>query len=187
MIHSSILKFITYRQSICSGMIFILMFTSLISCDSSTPSATIKELPALTNKIAHKDDFDNLASKSYLEIKDRAIAARWLALKERHNDPPSGHIDFKVKRYEELIRFLAEKLKEDPRMIANRTVQIQELLQESNIHESLGNILEGMSSVARTGVIGSYGSYCQWYLNLRQSQTDHTATIANMKSLKQIR
>lgn len=133
---------------------------------------------------ANGKQFCNLASKAFLEIHDRAIAGKWLALKEHQSDHPSRRIDVDVKKYEELIRFLADKLREDTRMVANRTVQTRDLLEERNILESLLSLLDGMADVARTGVVGSYGSYCQWYLNLRQGQIDHTAAIAKMKSLK---
>lgn len=181
---SQIFKFSIPGRSIRCSVIFTFILVNLVGCDNSTSSAAVIEKPALANKISNKSDLDNLASKAFLEIHDRAIAGKWLALKEHQSDHPSRQIDVDVKRYEELIRFLADKLREDTRMVANRTVQTRDLLEERNIHESLLSLLDGMADVARTGVVGSYGSYCQWYLNLRQGQIDHTAAIAKMKSLK---
>ncbi len=162
----------------------IFTYMLVIGCDNSNSSATVVVKPALVRKIQNNGELDNLASKAFLEINDRAIAGKWLALKEYQSNHPDKKTDVDIKRYEELVRFLADKLSEDTRMVANRTVQTRDILEEYNIHESLVTLLEGMADVARTGVVGNYGSYCQWYLNLRQGQIDHMAAITKMKSLK---
>ena len=162
------------------------MLVNLVGCDNTTSPATVIEKPALAAKVAHNNDLDDLASKAFLEVHDRAIAGQWLALKERQSSHTGRQLDGEAKKYEESIRFLADKLKEDPRMVANRTVQTRDLLKESKIQESLLSLLDGMADVAGVGVVGSYGSYCQWYLNLRRGQIDHSAAITKMKSLKHI-
>lgn len=173
-------------RSIRCRVIPIFMLVNLVGCDNATSPAPVIEKPALATKVAHNSDLDDLASKAFLEVHDRVIAGQWLALKEQQTSHTGRPLDGEARKYEERIRFLADKLKEDPRMVANRTVQTRDLLKESKIQESLLSLLNGMTDVARTGVVGSYGSYCQWYLNLRQGQLDHATAIANMKSLKRI-
>jgi len=146
------------------------MLVNLVGCDNTTSTAPVMEKAASANKISQKSDWESLASKTFLDIHDREIAGQWLALQEQQNEHPAQPLAGEVKKYEELIRFLADMLKEDPRMVANRTVQTRDLLVEYKLHEPLLSLLDGMADVARTGVIGSYGSYCQWYLNLRQGQ-----------------
>jgi len=166
-------------------MLLIALFGNLAGCDRPAPEprtnntvSEIKTDPVRDTKLAF------LNKSAFLDLADGDVAALWLALKDKSDGQADQPQSEEIAKYEHRIRFLADQLEEDRRMVANRTVQTRDLLAEQDIHESLLTLLDGMVEVARTGVVGNYGAYCQWYLNLRQSKLDHSATIANMKKLK---
>lgn len=160
-----------------------ILFIMLVGCDYSQPesNATLVNLETENNYVS---DVDNLRQTGFLEINQGSIAATWLALKAKPEDSTYLPEENEVAQYETHIVFLSKKLIEDRRMVANRTVQIRDKLANENIHESLLNLLEGLSDVAREGVKGTYSDYCQWYLILRQNKLSHEAAIKEMKLMK---
>jgi len=164
----------------CWAMILIALFVNLAACNHSAPEPqannTVSEIKA--------NPTDDVKKITFLNLTDGDIAALWMALKDNSDDSTYRPQSEEIAKYEHRIRFLADYLQEDKRMVANRTVQTRDLLAGQDIHESLLTLLDGMVEVAHAGVVGNYGAYCQWYLNQRQSKLDHSATIDNMKKLK---
>lgn len=129
-------------------------------------------------------ELDALRITPFLAVHDDAIAAAWLTLQDNNDQADSQPSAANIAQYEVRIQLLAKQLGEDRRIIANRTVQTRDLLALSQMHETLIHLLDGMAEVAKAGVEGDYGSYCQWYVNLRQSQLSHQDAIDKMKELK---
>ena len=70
---------------------------------------------------------------------------------------------------------------EDPRMIANRTAQLGEMLGQAGKSERYETLLEGLTRVAQ-GARGRqlYGEMCQHYYNTRQQGADRTTALARL-------
>jgi len=71
---------------------------------------------------------------------------------------------------------------EDPRMIANRTVQLGQMLAEAGTGEGYGAILDGLGGIAaeRGRRKSLYGEMCQHYYNARMQGADHAAALARL-------
>lgn len=165
----------------CWAILLTALFANL-GCDRDRPAPK----PQANNTFSEtKVPYPNVADITFLNATEGDVAALWMAIKDKNDDRTSRPQSEEIAKYEYRIRFLADQFQEDRRMVANRTVQTRDLLAEKDIHESLLTLLDGMVEVARIGgMVGNYGSYCQWYLNLRLSKLDHSATLAYMKRLK---
>lgn len=168
-------------------LMFVLLIIFLSACNEQVTEESIDQPSELINAEAEKTELDYeldaLRLLPFLTVHDDTIAAAWLSLQDNHQ-PNFQPTTANIAQYEARLQFLAKQLKEDKRIIANRTVQTRDLLAQNQIHESLNGILDGMTAVAKAGVEGDYGSYCQWYINLRQSQFSHQESIEKMKRLK---
>jgi len=156
----------------------------LRATNSKPKSPASKRLSMLKKKTELNYELDALRLMPFLAVHDDAIAAAWLALQDNSDQTDYQPSAANIAQYEVRIQLLAKQLGEERRIIANRTVQTRDLLAQSQMHETLIHLLDGMTEVAKAGVEGDYGSYCQWYVNLRQSQLSHQDAIDKMKELK---
>ncbi len=138
----------------------------------------------IDNKTELDYELDALRLMPFLAVHDDPIAAAWLSLQDHPEQADYQPTPANIAQYEKRLQTLAKMLKEDRRIIANRTVQTRDLLAQNQTQESVIALLDGMITVARAGVEGDYGSYCQWYVNLRQTSASHQETINKMKALK---
>lgn len=163
----------------------ILLLVILTACDQQQSDKANEQVIAHTEDKTEMDyELDALRLMPFLAVHDDAIAAAWLALQDNSEQKNYRPSPANIAQYETRIQQLAKQLKDDRRIIANRTVQTRDLLAQSQKQETLIHLLDGMIEVANAGVEGDYGSYCQWYVNLRESQLSHQDTIEKMKELK---
>jgi hypothetical protein len=153
-------------------------------CDSPDSSSSQDIPAAVESPLTAPDRVAKLRKAKFLNLTENEVAAEWLALQEHRDDASYRPTSGDVAAYEQRIKLLAKLTQEDRRMVANRTVQTRDLLAEQNIHESLLALLDGMTDVAKASVVGNYGAYCQWYVNLRQSRLGHREALQQMTSLK---
>lgn len=66
---------------------------------------------------------------------------------------------------------------ETPRMLANRTAQLQQMLAGIAIVEAPQEILQGFIPLGRAGGRAGYGELCQHYFNLRTAGLDRPAAL----------
>jgi hypothetical protein len=153
-------------------------------CDGP-PSSPSEAIPTMVESTANAPDrVEKLRKAKFLNLTENEVAAEWLALQEHRGDNAYRPSSSDIAEYEQRIKLLAEHTQEDRRMVANRTVQTRDLLAEQDVHESLLTLLDGMADVAKANVVGNYGTYCQWYVNLRQSRLDHRQALQQMMALK---
>lgn len=170
-------------------LVLILLITVLSACDQQQVEK-LDEQPGeqTTNHTEEKTELDYeldaLRIMPFLAVHDDAIAAAWLTLQDKSDQADYQPSAANIAQYEMRIQMLAKQLGEDRRIIANRTVQTRDLLAQAQIQETLIHLLDGMVEVAQADVEGDYGSYCQWYVNLRQSPLSHQDAIDKMKELK---
>jgi hypothetical protein len=153
-------------------------------CDSPDSSSSQNIPAAVESPLTRSDRLAELRKAKFLNLAEKDVAAEWLALQEHRDDSSYRPTPGDVAAYEQRIKLLAKLTQEDRRMVANRTVQTRDLLAEQNIRESLLTLLDGMTDVAKASVVGNYGAYCQWYVNLRQSRLGHREALQQMTSLK---
>jgi hypothetical protein len=116
---------------------------------------------------------------AWLSPTDPMDTGRWLASREAGR--PVANDDAASAQMRRSLGQAQAFFIEDPRMIANRTVQLGEMLGEAGKKEKYEDILAGLTNVAR-GAKGRqlYGEMCQHYFNTRQQGEDHEATLAKL-------
>lgn len=128
-------------------------------------------------------DIETLYSTSFLSPQDNHIAAKWLSIQDDKTVVYEAIPVALAEQFEQHLDYLSLQFKEEKRIIANRVVQTRDLLEKFNIQVSLLSLLEGMTTVRKSYLVGNFGDYCQFYINLRQHQHNHVQAIKKMQSL----
>mgnify|MGYP000868123749 CR=1 FL=1 len=128
-------------------------------------------------------DIETLYSTTFLAPQDNKIAAKWLAIQDNKAVVYDTVPTVLAEQFEQHLDYLSLQFKEDKRIIANRVVQTRDLLEKFNIQVTLLALLEGMTTVRKSHLVGNFGDYCQFYINLRQHQHQHAQAIKKMQSL----
>ncbi len=170
-------------RRLLSGMLGAACAIALVGCERAAPPAEEGTLSAPA-MVAPGADAAALRETRFLQLIDGDVAALWLALKAQAPDDRSTPPPATVERYEQAIRELATRLLEDRRMIANRTVQTRDELADHGVPVAVDELIEGLLAVARAGVVGNYGSYCDYYINLRLRPLAHAAALDEMQALR---
>jgi len=155
----------------------------LAACERDSP---VDEGALESAVVVQDSEIADLRATGFLRLIDGDVAALWLALKAQAPNEQAKPAAAVVAQYEESIRELATRLLEDRRMIANRTVQTRDELADHGVVVAIDDLVSGLLEVARAGVVGNYGSYCDYYINLRQRPLAHAAAVAEMRSLRMI-
>lgn len=116
---------------------------------------------------------------AWLSPTDAMDTGRWLASREAgralpNDDAASAQMRRSLGRAQSFFI-------EDPRMIANRTVQLGQMLGEAGKTERYEDLLEGLTRVAQ-GAKGRqlYGEMCQHYFNTRKQGDEPAAAFAKL-------
>ena len=117
---------------------------------------------------------------AWLSPTDGTDPARWLGGREAGHPLPADAPPVRALRAaltRASIGFI-----EDPRMIANRTVQLGQMLAEVGKAEDYRSLIEGFGQVAALhGRHKSlYGEMCQHYFNTRNRGLDHRAALEDL-------
>jgi hypothetical protein len=128
-------------------------------------------------------DIETLYSTIFLAPQDNKIAAQWLSIQDDKTVVYEAIPVTLAEQFEQHLVYLSSQFKEDKRIIANRVVQTRDLLEKFNIQVTLLALLEGMTTVRKSHLVGNFGDYCQFYINLRQHQHNHSQAIKKMQSL----
>ncbi|MDP4021380.1 MxaH protein [Methylobacterium sp. NEAU 140] len=117
---------------------------------------------------------------AWLSPTDGTDPARWLAGREAGHTLPADAEP--VRAIRAALTGARDGFIEDPRMIANRTVQLGQMLAEVGKGEGYGALIDGFGRVAaRRGRHKSlYGEMCQHYFNTRNRGLDHAAALAEL-------
>lgn len=147
---------------------------ALVACDEA---ADIETTTAATEQAPKKPELPRI---KWLDAKSAASPERWLASREAkadldENDPAVAAIrtDLEAAR---------AHFGESQRMIANRAVQLEEMLAGVGIEEhapELIPLLSGAASEPRSRE--GFGSLCQYYFNLRKQGLDREGALAQLK------
>lgn len=134
------------------------------------PSATSTSTAATTPAPGVDDGGET--SGPWLSRGDETPPAAWLAAR---SDPPGDPA-----RLAALLGAADARFDETPRMLANRTVQLQAMLAGIAIQETPAALLEGFVHLGTGPAHIGYSDLCQHYFNLRASGLDRTAALATL-------
>lgn len=149
--------------------LLVLGLLSLTACDSGEPAQE-------SATVATKADAE---VPTWLSHTDSMEPARWLAARE------PGQAATGIAARSDHLRHSLGRAKtafiEDPRMVANRTVQLGQMLAESGRPESYADLLDGLEAVAaQTRRKQLYGELCQHYYNSRLQGSDRAEALARL-------
>jgi hypothetical protein len=117
---------------------------------------------------------------AWLSPTDGTDPARWLAGREAGHPLPADAEPVRAMRT--ALNGAAGGFIEDPRMIANRTVQLGQMLAEVGKGERYRALIDGLGQIAaRHGRHKRlYGEMCQHYFNTRNRGLGHAAALADL-------
>lgn len=132
-----------------------------------------------------RDETEIVATKSGTELEDWLSptdpidTGRWLASRE------AGRLiandDEASRRMRRMLGQSRAYFIEEPRMIANRIVQLGQMLAGSGKPESYDALLDGLTGIAQaTDRKQLFGEMCQHYFNTREQGLDRPATLARL-------
>jgi hypothetical protein len=142
---------------------------ALGACDSGEPA----QEPAV---VATKSDLD---VPTWLSPTDAMEPALWLA--KREPGQPASGITARGDHLRHSLARAKQTFIEDPRMVANRTVQLGQMLAEAGHPETYTDLVDGLEAVAApTRRKQLYGELCQHYYNSRQQGLNRADTLARL-------
>lgn len=118
---------------------------------------------------------------AWLETGSALSPAQWLA--SRGEPAPLSVSDPRVKQVEEQLGAARLVYHESERMIANRAVQLSDMLHAISINESPTTIIADLTRVA--GAVDQtegFGAISQYYYNLRAASTSRLDALATLKT-----
>lgn len=150
---------------------------ALAACDTGNEAG---------GEAAKSEDQALVATKSDAEVPtwlshtDPTEPARWLA--NREIGRPAAEVGSRAEHLRHSLARAKEVFIEDPRMMANRIVQLGEMLAEAGKPEPYADLLDGLEEVAAaTHRKQLFGEMCQHYYNTRQQGADRATTLARLK------
>ncbi|UMY16891.1 MxaH protein [Methylobacterium organophilum] len=144
------------------------------ACDRGEEQASRGEDQAVVATTAEKDLPD------WLGQTDGTEPARWLAGRAAGHPLPGDAAEVMAMR--EALAQARGGFVEDTRMIANRTVQLGQMLSEIGKPEPYLVLLQGLGRIAaeRGRHKSLYGEMCQHYYNTRAQGADHDTALARL-------
>lgn len=150
---------------------------TLPACDR--PEDTHQSAVSPANDTRQGDASHAMKVPDWLEWHHDMDAAVWLVKHEEQiqKEEPAERLE-----YAHLLDSLSERFRENRRMIANRTVDMQAQLASADIHESAYKIMQGIHSIPLNVESASYGEQCMRYRQARLQGRSHDAAIAKLAS-----
>lgn len=119
---------------------------------------------------------------AWLDIETDLPPEQWLV--SRNEDTLRAATDPDVQRVKQLLETAHRLYRESERMIANRTVQIEDMLNAKGHDDRAIGILQDLAEVpGEAGQTEGYGSIGQHYVNLRGEGLSRVDALAELKRL----
>ncbi|WP_144428285.1 hypothetical protein [Azospirillum thiophilum] len=181
-----------------SGVVLAVLLSATVACDAQSDGNSGAEDSKAgetgveeTGAPAEALPTSSMANKGWLDANDRTPPEQWLASRSAHADlslsAPS------VASFHALLVRADHAYDETPRMIANRVVQLQEMLAGRGMAEGTDSLIEGFLSLGAGGAGGvaggvagrgskrRFGEDCQHYFYLRSAGLDHRDALAALR------
>jgi hypothetical protein len=145
----------------------------LAGCDQPSGTSHSKTAMAALSTVA-------IADKRRLDVNDPTPPEIWLASRAAKVDlPPSAP---QVEVFRDLIASAGRRYVESPRMIANRAVQLEEMLAARGIDESARLGIEGLTGLREdNGDRRSFGEAVQHYFNVRAAAVSREDALRSLR------
>ncbi|MDQ8698890.1 hypothetical protein [Hyphomicrobium sp. LHD-15] len=118
--------------------------------------------------------------RQWLELNSSIKPAQWVLDWRKPKERSAS--DEEMQRVQKHLTAAHNIYRESERMIANRAVQLEQMLAKLNVEESAANILEDISAVAgEIGQTEGFGAVSQHYYILRSGEYDRGAALALLK------
>jgi len=122
------------------------------------------------------------SEKKWLDVADEIEPEVWLVSREVDANVELGHPRLTVVRAN--LAVASHRFGESPRMIANRAVQLETILSETDEPEAAVRLIGRLTSVVgETGQTEGFGAVGQYYVNMRRSGVSSHAALDQLKSL----
>lgn len=117
----------------------------------------------------------------WLEVSSAISPAQWLASRGEERLKPSG--DPQVQHVAQQLKAAHGLYRESERMIANRSVQVSDMLQQIGITERPTDVLDDLAKIGgEVGQTEGYGAISQYYFNLRAARVARAEALATLKT-----
>jgi hypothetical protein len=117
----------------------------------------------------------------WLEAYHEIDPADWLIIRSRA--ALNGAVTATSHR-KELLLAASQHFRESPRMIANRAVQLEDMLLEIGIEESAVSLIDFFTHLPTMGTPHSFSAYCQYYFNIRAKGYPQGYALTELSKLK---
>ncbi|MFD2139876.1 hypothetical protein [Ancylobacter oerskovii] len=143
----------------------------LAGCPGEQPSETRERVAAPSGNAT--------AAKQWLQPLDATEPGVWLASRAAGHDVATN--DPAVGDWRALLADADSRFGEDDRMIANRAVQLEGMLREINVTQSVRTLLADFTPLAGKGSRSGFSDLCQHYYNLRSQGLTREAALAALR------
>lgn len=153
----------------------VLAVLCLAGCDEDSETAKLTPVP--------QDEGDAIYTQiTWLDAGSPITPAQWLASRAAKAELPQN--DPRVAAARKELGLAAHRFGDEPRMIANRAVQVENMLAEQGIHENASDIIAALVPIAdKPGALQGFGTLCQQYFILRQQGFDRNAAVEHLQEL----
>lgn len=147
------------------------MAVALVGCSDESESERRERVSAPQGHLS--------AQKSWLEPTDLLRPEIWMASREAGAEVAASSPE--VVGWRGLLEDADSRFDETDRMIANRAVQLEDMLRGIGVRESAREIVEAFVPLAAKGSRRGFGDLCQHYYNLRAQGADRAAALAALR------
>jgi hypothetical protein len=139
------------------------------------------EAPQSGERKAVRGDSAGTHRAEWLEVSSPISPAQWLASRGQATVLPVS--DPEVQRVATLLVEAHRRYRESERMIANRSVQVSEMLSRIGLDEGAIRILDDLTGIGgEVGQIEGFGAISQYYFNLRAASVPRDEAISTLKA-----
>jgi hypothetical protein len=150
-----------------------LMCLSLSGCGDEAPQSGERRHASSEATGAHHAE--------WLDVSSPISPAQWLASRGEAKPRPAS--DPEVQRVAAQLSEAHRRYRESERMIANRAVQVSEMLRQIGHGEGATDILDDLTSIgAEVGQTEGFGAISQYYFNLRAASVSRAEALATLKA-----
>ena len=140
-------------------LISLFMIGLLSACDNNEEDYDLSASDTTVPSPLEKEDIPQ-----WLEAYDDLTPQDWLIL--RSAAALRGEVTDRDHRVE-ILKHASQHFRESPRMIANRAVQLEDMLLEIGIEESAVSLIDMFTHLPTEGTPHNFSAYCQYYFNMR--------------------
>jgi hypothetical protein len=120
-------------------------------------------------------------NKDWLELSSAITPAQWLVSRGKKMPAPLGEPE--VQRVSQQLAAAHKRYRESERMIANRSVQLSDMLRQIGIAETASQVLDDLVSIGgEVGQTEGFGAISQYYFNLRAASTPRADALSTLKT-----